>query len=589
LATYIMDLAEQDPEAFGMSLAYAPDVRAEQQFIADNLDENDDFRSPDAGNVRNQPHARLATLRAVDAVDDPAANPAGLFHARQDVPMMGDALLSFLFGLSDVVPPELAALAARYGFDDVIPELVQEWFQGLLTRHGVQIVGRGPGGTRGELAEIARQIEEHITDGPTRPRRDRARAGAGVALTQRNDTDVASGTVPPADSNCEHGGFIEMPQTITFGRSASEKLNECLADAVFLGEADAFGIPPERQAAAREFGGLRLQGLARAVLGRSGQRAPDNPDRLFATAVTTNTFGYVLSTIMGRSLARGYQEFTSTLRLWAGEREAPDFRTRTDVRMGEFAAPEKINDGGELPHDTIGDSAETYNAETYGKTFTLTRKTWINDDLGALRDWPRKLGRAMARNIDQIGYDLLVSAAGVGPTMGEDSLALFDTTRATPNYQTGAGTVLGDTGLADGKKLMRKLKHGDVFINVIPRILLVPPELEHTAMKLVQSQELMIGSDSSATVFPTKNVHQGTLAPVVEPRLSAATNGTTAWYLIADPLQAESLVVVYLSGNRNPVIEQVNPVGILGLGWRAYHDVGVAFVDWRGIVRSKGA
>jgi len=379
------------------------------------------------------------------------------------------------------------------------------------------------------------------------------------------------------------------PAPITIGRESIEKLGDVLVDAAFLGEAERFGLTPERQTAAREFGGLRLQGLARAVLGRSGQRAPDNPDRLFATAVTTNTFGYVLSTIMGRSLARGYQEFTSTLRLWAGEREAPDFRTRTDVRMGEFAAPEKINDGGELPHDTIGDSAETYNAETYGKTFTLTRKTWINDDLGALRDWPRKLGRAMARNIDQIGYDLLVSASGVGPTMGEDSLALFDTTRATPNYQTGAGTVLGDTGLATGKKLMRKLKHGDVFINVIPRILLVPPELEHTAMKLVQSQELMIGSDSSATVFPTKNVHQGTLAPIVEPRLSAATNGTTAWYLIADPLQAESLVVVYLSGNRNPVIEQVNPVGILGLGWRAYHDVGVAFVDWRGIVRSKGA
>ena len=129
-----------------------------------------------------------------------------------------------------------------------------------------------------------------------------------------------------------------------------------------------------------------------------------------------------------------------------------------------------------------------------------------------------------------------------------------------------------------------------VFLNLTPKWLLVPAALEEAAMEFMTSPAIMVATGEDSTTYqPTKNVHAGSASVIVEPRLDSATNGTTAWYLLADAAQAETIVVVYLQGKESPTIERADPVDVLGLGWRAYHDCGVAAVDWRGGVRSKGA
>lgn len=103
LATYLMDLAETDPEAYGLSIVFAGDELASEDFqIAHSLEGR--FQSPDPLNEQNLPHARLAKLHAVDAVDEPAANPGGLFHARN--PTLDDAelLAEYALGLADDRP-----------------------------------------------------------------------------------------------------------------------------------------------------------------------------------------------------------------------------------------------------------------------------------------------------------------------------------------------------------------------------------------------------------------------------------------------------------------------------------------------------
>jgi len=104
LAEYVMDLAAEDPEAFGVSIVFDPDYGAEDRFSADHEDENGIFRSPDPANVDNLPHARLAVLRAADVVDSPAANPDGLFHRGADIAQEADALASYALGLTDTRP-----------------------------------------------------------------------------------------------------------------------------------------------------------------------------------------------------------------------------------------------------------------------------------------------------------------------------------------------------------------------------------------------------------------------------------------------------------------------------------------------------
>lgn len=133
LAKYAMDLAESDPEAFGSSIVFMHDRSAEDAFLLANGGhlETDrsgtyiaGFASPDPRNVNHYPHARLSELRAVDVVDEPAANPDGLFHIPSDTLNEATDCLSYVLGISGTKPtgqlaaqinPERArAFAARY-------------------------------------------------------------------------------------------------------------------------------------------------------------------------------------------------------------------------------------------------------------------------------------------------------------------------------------------------------------------------------------------------------------------------------------------------------------------------------------------
>lgn len=82
LAKYVMDLAEQDPAAFGASIVFGRDRQSESAFLSKNSSAGE-FRSPDRANLKNLLHARMSTLNGCDIVDSPAANPGGLFSARR--------------------------------------------------------------------------------------------------------------------------------------------------------------------------------------------------------------------------------------------------------------------------------------------------------------------------------------------------------------------------------------------------------------------------------------------------------------------------------------------------------------------------
>lgn len=114
IGAYVMDLAEESPESFGTSIVFMHDRAAEDAFADENQAEVEsedgkgrkrkgyEFRSPDPDNVNHYRHVRLKSLRAVDAVDEPAANPSGLFTEK--IPQQADALLSYALGLSSERP-----------------------------------------------------------------------------------------------------------------------------------------------------------------------------------------------------------------------------------------------------------------------------------------------------------------------------------------------------------------------------------------------------------------------------------------------------------------------------------------------------
>lgn len=168
LAAYVMDLAEEDPTALAVSISFWDDVGAQDRHRAEHEDADGHFVSPDADNTQNYPHARLARLRAADVVDEPAANPGGLFGAGQGLVREAEALTEFVLGLRDEAP-ELQEL-------EIDPERVAGFFARFMTSHGLRVDRLETGPTDGPAKE---EIAMSVTKTETPAAQALAQGGGG--------------------------------------------------------------------------------------------------------------------------------------------------------------------------------------------------------------------------------------------------------------------------------------------------------------------------------------------------------------------------------------------------------------------------
>lgn len=159
LAGYVMDLAEEDPAAFGASIVFGHDWEAEQAFLGEHttFDEQEKravFRSPDEDNADNLRHARLSDLRAADVVDEPAANPAGLFSRGAELARRAEAFLDWALS-GQGQPPEIEP---AFGIE---AERAREFLMSYLDRRGVRLSElTAPGGSGASAAQEVTMAEE---------------------------------------------------------------------------------------------------------------------------------------------------------------------------------------------------------------------------------------------------------------------------------------------------------------------------------------------------------------------------------------------------------------------------------------------
>ena len=142
LAEYVMQLAEDAPEDFGISIVFDHDAAASELHTLENT-QGGRFVSPDEDNKNNYQHARLSRLRAADVVDDPAANPDGLFHRHAQIAQDADGLFEYALGLRDD-KPDLIALS-------VDGDRVRAALHRFLSRHNLSLVE--------EKSEMAEAVE----------------------------------------------------------------------------------------------------------------------------------------------------------------------------------------------------------------------------------------------------------------------------------------------------------------------------------------------------------------------------------------------------------------------------------------------
>ncbi len=191
LAAYVMKLADDDPGAFGTSIVYDPDYGAEDKFEAQHEDEKGRFSSPDPDNTDDLIHARVHQLLGADVVDEPAANPDGLFHREQEIAQEADALFAYAAGLSSQAPTTV-----HLGLD---ADRVSGFVNRFLERHGLEISKRSAGNSDGDTPSVPPSGEERslmTTDNKV----TMSQADFDAALAKTRDDAIAVAVKGHADA-----------------------------------------------------------------------------------------------------------------------------------------------------------------------------------------------------------------------------------------------------------------------------------------------------------------------------------------------------------------------------------------------------
>lgn len=338
---------------------------------------------------------------------------------------------------------------------------------------------------------------------------------------------------------------------------------------------------------------LRQIGLRELVAECARLEGHDVP-RVFGDGKSTINAGFatvslpgILESVMNRTMLAAYEASPIAALQLCAIGSVSDFKEVSRYRLLGTGGFEKVSPTGELKSGTVAEQKFSNKADTYGQILILDRRDIVNDDLDAFLDLPRQMGRSGAESIDDLFFTLFLSNPNSFFSAGNS------------NYQEGAETAFGADSLTTAKTLFRKQKAGPGSkpkdqkpINVRPRYLVVPVELETEAELLMGSAQLMIDGSGTKTKIPVDNPHRNKYEVVSMPHLSDtyyAGNSAKAWYLFADPAVLPAFEIVFLNGRRTPVIERVEaPPNTLGMGFRGYVDVGVKEQDPRGAVKVKG-
>jgi hypothetical protein len=361
-------------------------------------------------------------------------------------------------------------------------------------------------------------------------------------------------------------------------QAAFDLLFDLDIDRAHLGNIPRFtGI---REAYARVTGDPAVTGglSQRSVLGEIAISEAAPIVRISEADTTTATFSYLLGTSMNKRLLKDYQAWPAEWMKFCTVVPIKDFKQQTRVRLGAFGSLPIVPE--DTPYQTVSltDTAATYTPAKRGNIVVVSREVIVNDDLYAIKQIPTKLAVAAAYTLAEFVYAFLSTNPNI-----YDGNPLFDAT----HHNNLGSSALSSSAMQSGVTAMREqTNYAGKRIGLRPRFLVVPPELEFVAMTITKSAGLP-GTNNNDI-----NPMMGYCTPIVAPQLPAASPPTnSSWYLVADPMEGDTIEIGFVGGQVNPALFiQDQPLYGLNftqddISYKVRHEYGGAVTDWRGLYR----
>lgn len=342
-------------------------------------------------------------------------------------------------------------------------------------------------------------------------------------------------------------------------------------------------------------------------------------------AMTTSDFPLLFGDILQRELLGGYAGMPVSWPSYVRRRTLPD-ATRQARRLAYDGMDSHMTTANKAPDTTNGPEDNTL-AETgylvgpldvYERIVSINWKTLLADDLGAFNDIPGKLATAARRTEEFLVAGLLCDSAGPHATFFTDARA---NTLVTANGAASAQPALSVQGLVDAMQVWHRMTNATTGepITIMGSTLVIPRELEVLAASIFNAIQIetnasglggsLTGLSNSSGVeqrLLMNNWVTGGLTRAVNPYLSTinTTNGSTAWYVVANPtMNRPAFEIDFLQGEEAPILlRQRTDAERVGGGaadmfgsfeggeirFKVMHLVSVSHLDYHGAIASQG-
>jgi hypothetical protein len=383
------------------------------------------------------------------------------------------------------------------------------------------------------------------------------------------------------------GGPAPRSPQVTGVRTGLDQVSQAF-EALLAGTRPAQGVQP--------LSGVRE--LYHLLSGDFEMNGLFHPERVYLANVNSSSMAGLVANALNKRLANEFMQYPQW---WAPVVSEEDFASLQQVKwitLGGVGELPTVAEGAAYTELSWDDQTETASFVKKGGYLGLTLEAIDKDDTGRLRAAPRALAQAAWLTLAKAISTIFTDSSGVGPAMS-DSLALFHSTHGNLG-----STALSMTSYAAARTAMRKmteLNSGErLGALTAPKYLLVPPDLEITALQVLASQfdyayTLANGQAAPENVLAEGDGRQERLS-LARQRVIVVDLWTDSnnWAAAADPRLWPTIGVAYRYGRVPEIFSVASPTAGLMFS-NDTMPVKVRFffaagpVDWRGLYKANVA
>ncbi len=313
-------------------------------------------------------------------------------------------------------------------------------------------------------------------------------------------------------------------------------------------------------------------------------------DRVYLANVTSATMSNLVANALNKVVAAEFQQYP---RWWEPFVSQQDFAALQQVKwitLGGVGELPTVAEGAAYTELTWDDKYEATDFTKKGGYLGLTIEAIDKDDTGRLRAAPRALAQAAWLTLSKAVLNIFTANSGVGPTLS-DGTALFHN-----NRNNLGNTALSWSSYVAARSAMRKqteLNSGErLGALTTPRFLLVPPDLEITALQIIGSEGEPGGSENDINPLSAGDTHDARLAAarsrIIVVDLWPDTND---WAAVADPRLYPSIGIGFRYGRVPEVFSVASPTAGLmftndTMPIKVRYFFAVGAMDYRGLYKS---